>query len=219
MKLAELFTEAQYQIAGPTQGTSLPLVSNAGDSTESSIDLKDRRIDLDNPNGPTLTRKKSEGEQKKIAGNMKPGQQFSVIPKLTGVAPELWFVVSASPAVVVATQDSDALNNFLSGAGPKPVTKNFPVSDYYIDNVNQGGLISFAQERGMGEKSRELNKLDRQNVPINVENVELEEGEKDACYRKVKSRYKIWPSAYASGALVKCRKVGAKNWGNKSKKK
>ena len=43
-------------------------------------------------------------------------------------------------------------------------------------------------------------------------------GEKDACYHKVKSRYKVWPSAYASGALVKCRKVGAKNWGNKSKK-
>ena len=43
-------------------------------------------------------------------------------------------------------------------------------------------------------------------------------GEKDACYKKVKSRYKVWPSAYASGALVKCRKVGAANWGNKSKK-
>ena len=41
---------------------------------------------------------------------------------------------------------------------------------------------------------------------------------KDACYHKVRSRYKVWPSAYASGALVKCRKVGAKNWGNKSKK-
>tara|TARA_S200002703_G_scaffold20546_1_gene16820 strand:- start:912 stop:1109 length:198 start_codon:yes stop_codon:yes gene_type:complete len=41
-------------------------------------------------------------------------------------------------------------------------------------------------------------------------------GKKDACYNKVKSRYKKWPSAYASGALVKCRKVGAKNWGNKS---
>jgi hypothetical protein len=40
---------------------------------------------------------------------------------------------------------------------------------------------------------------------------------KDACYHKVKSRYKVWPSAYASGALVKCRKVGASNWGNKSK--
>src|SRR5210317_694744 len=41
-------------------------------------------------------------------------------------------------------------------------------------------------------------------------------GKKDACYHKVKSRYSVWPSAYASGALVKCRKVGADNWGNKS---
>ena len=39
----------------------------------------------------------------------------------------------------------------------------------------------------------------------------------DACTRKVKSRYSVWPSAYASGALVKCRKVGAANWGNKGK--
>jgi hypothetical protein len=39
----------------------------------------------------------------------------------------------------------------------------------------------------------------------------------DACYRKVKSRYKVWPSAYASGALVQCRKKGAANWGNKKK--
>jgi hypothetical protein len=41
-------------------------------------------------------------------------------------------------------------------------------------------------------------------------------GTKDACYNKVKSRYDVWPSAYASGALVKCRKVGAANWGTKS---
>ena len=41
-------------------------------------------------------------------------------------------------------------------------------------------------------------------------------GKKDACYNKVKSRYDVWPSAYASGALVKCRKVGAANWGTKS---
>jgi hypothetical protein len=38
----------------------------------------------------------------------------------------------------------------------------------------------------------------------------------DACYYKVKSRYKVWPSAYASGALVQCRKKGAANWGNKN---
>ena len=42
-------------------------------------------------------------------------------------------------------------------------------------------------------------------------------GKKDACYHKVKSRYSVWPSAYASGALVKCRKVGAANWGNSKK--
>ena len=46
----------------------------------------------------------------------------------------------------------------------------------------------------------------------------IEEGKKDACYHKVKSRFKVWPSAYASGALVKCRKKGAKNWGNSTKK-
>jgi hypothetical protein len=41
---------------------------------------------------------------------------------------------------------------------------------------------------------------------------------KDACYYKVKSRYKVWPSAYASGALVKCRKSGADSWGDGGKK-
>ena len=41
---------------------------------------------------------------------------------------------------------------------------------------------------------------------------------RDACYHKVKSRYDVWPSAYASGALVKCRKVGAKNWGKSTTK-
>ena len=29
---------------------------------------------------------------------------------------------------------------------------------------------------------------------------------KDACYYKVKSQYKVFPSAYASGAIAKCRK-------------
>jgi hypothetical protein len=47
---------------------------------------------------------------------------------------------------------------------------------------------------------------------------ELMNEKKDACYYKVKSRYKVWPSAYASGALVKCRNKGASNWGNGGKK-
>lgn len=52
-----------------------------------------------------------------------------------------------------------------------------------------------------------------------AKNVKTEEFvNEDACKEKVKSRYRIWPSAYASGAVVKCRKVGAANWGNKTKK-
>jgi hypothetical protein len=62
------------------------------------------------------------------------------------------------------------------------------------------------------------------NIPFNVcpscggdivHESQLQE-KQDACYHKVKSRYKVWPSAYASGALVQCRKKGAKNWGKKS---
>ncbi len=49
-----------------------------------------------------------------------------------------------------------------------------------------------------------------------LDEINIEE-KKDACYHKVKGRYKKWPSAYASGALVQCRKKGAANWGNKSK--
>jgi len=41
---------------------------------------------------------------------------------------------------------------------------------------------------------------------------------KDACYHKVVARYGPKTSAYRSGAMAKCRKVGAANWGNKSKK-
>jgi len=48
------------------------------------------------------------------------------------------------------------------------------------------------------------------------------ETKKDACYHKVKRRYTkdggTWPSAYGSGALVKCRRVGAANWGEGGKK-
>ena len=54
--------------------------------------------------------------------------------------------------------------------------------------------------------------------PITEAQFDEAAGKKDACYHKIKARYDVWPSAYASGALVKCRKVGAKNWGNKSKK-
>ena len=71
------------------------------------------------------------------------------------------------------------------------------------------------KKKGMKKKGDRIvpNCVPEENLPVNEG-----KGEKDACYHKVKSRFKIWPSAYASGALVKCRKKGADNWGNSTKK-
>jgi len=72
---------------------------------------------------------------------------------------------------------------------------------------------------GAGGKSKDIHKLKSQLQKAHFEpEGEVIDEKKDACYKKVKARYDVWPSAYASGALVKCRKVGAKNWGNKTKK-
>lgn len=71
------------------------------------------------------------------------------------------------------------------------------------------------EERAARRKRKEDPNPDRSGKAINVATEEFVD--EDACKQKVKSRYKVWPSAYASGALVKCRKVGASNWGNKTK--
>jgi len=81
------------------------------------------------------------------------------------------------------------------------------------------------EEKAFRRKNKQdPNQPEKKNAakPTNVrtEEMDLQEkeksGKKDACYTKVKSRYSVWPSAYASGALVKCRKVGAANWGTKT---
>ena len=82
--------------------------------------------------------------------------------------------------------------------------------------------------KGFSQKAHCAGRKKRENVmsskleelvgkPITEEQFDEAAGKKDACYHKVKARYDVWPSAYASGALVKCRKVGAKNWGNSKK--
>ena len=81
-----------------------------------------------------------------------------------------------------------------------------------INEIAAGGIATIATPFFKKRKKK------TEAVEITEEQFDEAAGEKDACYHKVKSRYKVWPSAYASGALVKCRKVGAKNWGNKSKK-
>jgi hypothetical protein len=70
------------------------------------------------------------------------------------------------------------------------------------------------EERSARRKRKKDPNPERVGKAINVATEEFVD--EDACKEKVKSRYKVWPSAYASGALVKCRKVGATNWGNKT---
>jgi len=79
--------------------------------------------------------------------------------------------------------------------------------------------------KGKGKPSKKAKNVSTKAEAILKERViqfmnELNEAAKrDKCYYKVKGRYDVWPSAYASLSLAKCRKVGAANWGNKSKKK
>ena len=82
--------------------------------------------------------------------------------------------------------------------------------------IDEDDLLSFLLEQQELEEKKKRRKKGRKKKKKKKK--KKSKGKKDACYHKVRSRYDVWPSAYASGALVKCRKVGAKNWGNKSKK-
>ena len=90
-------------------------------------------------------------------------------------------------------------------------------------NPLQGQAESFAQELGgqLVEACEVFQIFELDDDQIQLLEVKDKKGKgsgsKDACYHKVKSRYSVWPSAYASGALVKCRRVGAANWGNSAK--
>ena len=102
-------------------------------------------------------------------------------------------------------------------------TKNLNI-DVLKDRVKMRQL-RIEYERETGRKVNEEDSLEYNSLEESVGQFITEEEfdqlaeKQDACYHKVKSRYKVWPSAYASGALVRCRKVGAKNWGNSKKKK
>ena len=100
----------------------------------------------------------------------------------------------------------------LGGPGPNQRARE----DRGVSKSSSSSSSSAKPKLRPGESYMEYSK--RMKTQLKKESVEIQEGEKDACYHKVKSRYSVWPSAYASGALVKCRKVGAKNWGNKTKK-
>ena len=100
----------------------------------------------------------------------------------------------------------------------KDDSKKLRPGESYMDFAKRSGYKSTP-----AKKKSLLGRLGLKKEEVSVEEVNEAKdkpgkgsGKKDACYHKVKSRYSVWPSAYASGALVKCRKKGAANWGNKS---
>jgi hypothetical protein len=91
----------------------------------------------------------------------------------------------------------------------------------FLNSLDPEMKAKFGKDPKLADKIRASMKAKMdESSPQAITEAQFDEaaGEKDACYHKVKSRYKVWPSAYASGALTKCRKVGASNWG-KSKSK
>ena len=84
-----------------------------------------------------------------------------------------------------------------------------------VDSERYGSMTAHQRQKALNRKKRlDPNQGRRRGQAINVPTM----AKADACTRKVKARYHIWPSAYASGALVQCRKKGAANWGNSKKK-
>lgn len=126
----------------------------------------------------------------------------------------------------------DAINKEGGAAGLDAIIKHtgadkeeLEKSILKIDGVakhSKGDYITVKSDRQVAEEiiHQEIHAvLDEKRRKKSKKRRKKSKGKKDSCYYKVKARYKVWPSAYASGALVRCRKVGAKNWGNKSKKK
>jgi len=112
---------------------------------------------------------------------------------------------------------------FINQMKKKTKQRNEGWSDKYKKSIDCNNPKGFSQKAHCAGRKKRENKMSLKleqlvGKVITEEQFDEAAGEKDACYHKVKARYDVWPSAYASGALVKCRKVGAKNWGNKSKK-
>ena len=113
---------------------------------------------------------------------------------------------------------------FINQMKKKTKQRNEGWSDKYKKSIDCNNPKGFSQKAHCAGRKKRENKMSLKleelvGKVLTEEQFDEAAGKKDACYYKVKARYDVWPSAYASGALVKCRKVGAKNWGNKSKKK
>ena len=141
MKIAELF-ETPYQIDGPVQGDKLPVVGQDR-AVKTYVDLSDKRIDLDAPQGPTIGPKISEIDQKNIIQNS--AGRTIIVPK---GAPDAgtWKVLAVSGLILTCVDADDT--------SPNPPERRINAGRYYVDNVNNDNEIHLEDERSRAEKYR-----------------------------------------------------------------
>jgi hypothetical protein len=120
---------------------------------------------------------------------------------------------------IIARKDKEIVGSYDRKANNGTVFSPKQDAEFNGDLDSKGRFTKDTVQKMFGKLSPDAKDIKEENCPhcagpMFSEALMMEK--KDACYYKVKSRYKVWPSAYASGALVKCRNKGAKNWGNKS---
>ena len=139
-----------------------------------------------------------------------PGGTATQIAKDKVVKPAVDYV--KKQATDTLSKGADAAKNAAKSAVDY-ATKNPGKAAAIGAGVVGAGLL--AKKVLGGDKKKEQQEHSAWRSELNY--VEEGEGKKDACYHKVKASAKVWPSAYASGRLVQCRKKGAANYGNSKK--
>ena len=119
-------------------------------------------------------------------------------------------------------QTAEGVNFNLPYEGSEGRSKSRSVADKMYDSKatqeeRQLGSV-LTQDKKTGEYIRRTKLSSKANKGLKIKKYKKGGSVKDACYHKVKAGEKVFPSAYASGRIAKCRKVGAANYG-KSKKK
>jgi len=122
--------------------------------------------------------------------------------------------VSSSKRASMTKAERDSASRRKKAADPGQQSKSGAAKPTYVSTdkpkkkINEKCWDGYTQ-KGMKKKGKKV-------VPNCVKEEDVKgkgSGKKDACYKKVKASAKVWPSAYASGRLVQCRKKGAANYG------
>ena len=134
--------------------------------------------------------------------------------------------VSSSKRASMTKAERDSASRRKKAADPNQQSKSGAAKPTYVRTDAKKKMKEslswqqFSEKCWDGYTQKGMKKKGKKVVPNCVKEEDKKgkgSGSKDACYHKVKASAKVWPSAYASGRLVQCRKKGAANYGNSKK--